>query len=321
MSTPSAHVQRSSRLSLDNSRLSLDMFKSRKRKGKPKNLRNSSRNDDEDDTDTANLLQDAKKRLKGETSNSEAVAASALPIYETKEENKSSKDLATSTAHHLPKETLEKTEEATAERGKDGIFRDKTRNKFHAGPVRAAGNIRVTARFDYDPSICKDYKETGFCGFGDTCIYLHDRGDTLAGWQLEKQWEEQQRKKKEAQEKEISKFVSSMGPQADGDASDGGDAVTTKDGIPFACYTCREYFKNPVVTICDHYFCEACIMQHVRSVGDACPICQKDTGSMFNQPTRLEAKKRRILGSSRSQLENSWQEYAIAFQSMQQKDS
>ena len=34
------------------------------------------------------------------------------------------------------------------------------------GPVRAPANLRATVRWDYQPDICKDYKETGFCGFG-----------------------------------------------------------------------------------------------------------------------------------------------------------
>jgi RING finger protein 113A len=34
------------------------------------------------------------------------------------------------------------------------------------GPMRAPANIRASVRWDYQPDICKDYKETGFCGFG-----------------------------------------------------------------------------------------------------------------------------------------------------------
>ncbi|PNF42031.1 RING finger protein 113A [Cryptotermes secundus] len=34
------------------------------------------------------------------------------------------------------------------------------------GPIRAPANLRTTVRWDYQPDICKDYKETGFCGFG-----------------------------------------------------------------------------------------------------------------------------------------------------------
>ena len=33
------------------------------------------------------------------------------------------------------------------------------------GPVRAPTFIRSTTFFDYKPDICKDYKDTGFCGY------------------------------------------------------------------------------------------------------------------------------------------------------------
>ena len=44
-------------------------------------------------------------------------------------------------------------------------------------------------RWDYAPDICKDYKETGFCGFGDSCKFMHDRSDYKFGWQLEREME------------------------------------------------------------------------------------------------------------------------------------
>lgn len=34
------------------------------------------------------------------------------------------------------------------------------------GPMRAPANVRATVRWDYQPDLCKDYKETGYCGFG-----------------------------------------------------------------------------------------------------------------------------------------------------------
>lgn len=43
----------------------------------------------------------------------------------------------------------------------------------------------LLSRFDYQPDICKDYKETGFCSYGDSCKFMHDRGDYKSGWELE----------------------------------------------------------------------------------------------------------------------------------------
>lgn len=54
------------------------------------------------------------------------------------------------------------------------------------GPLRASQHVRTTVRFDYQPDICKDYKETGYCGYGDACKFVHDRGDYKSGWELER---------------------------------------------------------------------------------------------------------------------------------------
>jgi RING finger protein 113A len=170
----------------------------------------------------------------------------------------------------------------------------------------------MTSRFDYQPDICKDYKDTGFCGYGDTCIYLHDRGDTLSGWQLEEQWQEQQKLKQQQQQAEMEAF-------ADGNVisnnnktkKEGSAVVLTEDGLPFACHICRQPFTDPIVTSCGHYFCEACIVEQMRSSLSSdsthCPICRKDTHGVLNQPTKLLAKKRRLVGANAS-----WKEFADA---------
>lgn len=54
------------------------------------------------------------------------------------------------------------------------------------GPLRASTNVRTSIRVDYQPDLCKDYKETGYCGYGDACKFLHDRGDYKAGWEIER---------------------------------------------------------------------------------------------------------------------------------------
>ena len=42
-------------------------------------------------------------------------------------------------------------------------------NKFTGtqGPIRAQLFARSSVRWDYQPDVCKDYKQTGFCGYGD----------------------------------------------------------------------------------------------------------------------------------------------------------
>jgi hypothetical protein len=54
------------------------------------------------------------------------------------------------------------------------------------GPLRASTNVRMSIRVDYQPDLCKDYKETGYCGYGDACKFLHDRGDYKAGWEIDR---------------------------------------------------------------------------------------------------------------------------------------
>lgn len=101
--------------------------------------------------------------------------------------------------------------------------------KMTHGPIRATANVRTITLMDYQPDVCKDYKETGFCGYGDSCKFLHDRGDYLAGWQMDKV-----------------------------DPSSGQPVVDEEDEeeeVPFACLICREPFTDPVVTKCGHYFC------------------------------------------------------------------
>ncbi|KAM3955623.1 RING finger protein mdlc isoform 2-T2 [Aphomia sociella] len=133
------------------------------------------------------------------------------------------------------------------------------------GPIRAPANLRATVRWDYQPDICKDYKETGFCGFGDSCKFLHDRSDYKHGWQLERE--------------EI-------------EAAAGGDSdyeVHSDDELPFRCFICRGSFTDPVVTKCKHYFCEKCALDNYKKSA-RCFICNTQTGGVFNPAKELEAK-------------------------------
>ncbi|CRK95673.1 CLUMA_CG009131, isoform A [Clunio marinus] len=118
------------------------------------------------------------------------------------------------------------------------------------GPMRAPSNIRSTVRWDYQPDICKDYKETGFCGFGDSCKFLHDRSDYKYGWQLELE------EKAKASKKDY---------EIDSDDDDKKYEINSdEEDLPFKCLICRKSFEDPVVTKCQHYFCEKCALERYQ---------------------------------------------------------
>jgi len=145
---------------------------------------------------------------------------------------------------------------------------------IRAGPVRASSHIRVTARFDYQPDLCKDFKETGYCGYGDACKFMHDRGDYKSGWQLEREWDEQEK----------IKVADRASGKRSGDPEPKPEAEED-DEIPFACFVCRRAFTNPVVTKCKHFFCEKCALEnHAKT--KKCFVCNEPTGGIFNVPSK-----------------------------------
>lgn len=181
--------------------------------------------------------------------------------------------------------TGKKTDEdiATAVRedlGGDVNPHSKTKKPF--GPMQAPAHIRTSVRVDYQADICKDYKETGYCGFGDACKFLHDRSDYKAGWQLERDWAEREKIRRE-------KIMKGEDPDENSPHGTGTAKDVDEDGLPFACYICRNEFKQPVVTVCNHYFCEQCALNHMAS-DSTCAICKKQLSGTLNVATKLAAK-------------------------------
>ncbi|GAA5991754.1 hypothetical protein JCM5350_000597 [Sporobolomyces pararoseus] len=169
----------------------------------------------------------------------------------------------------------------------DGLYRG-TQGEKHKlpkafGPIKGGpANVRTITLTDYQPDVCKDYKETGFCGFGDTCKFLHDRGDYLHGWQLDNSF--------------LSNSAASgsfMAKQAarDGNGPEGGgDSDDEAEDLPFACLICRKPFgPEPVVTLCGHYFDSACAIKRFAKTGK-CFACGASTNGVFNRATKLIAK-------------------------------
>ncbi|CAF1319981.1 unnamed protein product [Rotaria sordida] len=175
------------------------------------------------------------------------------------------------------------------------------RNK---GPIRAPAHLRVSVRWDYQPDICKDYKETGYCGFGDSCKFLHDRSDYKHGWQLEQEWKEQSygavddnsqkylvgdKDNRSAAWNAFSSGNKNQSHRQHHDQAESDDEEQDEDGLPIRCSICRNAFKEPVITKCRHYFCESCALSHFR-VSPGCAVCQAATGGLFMPAKEIVAK-------------------------------
>lgn len=128
------------------------------------------------------------------------------------------------------------------------------------GPLKVSGYARNITRFDYQPDICKDYLETGYCGYGDTCKFLHDRSDTKQSWQLDKEWDEKQKQKaKDTKEAALAEEIAKQ---------------------PVVCAICHGTMVSPVQAACGHQYCESCALR--RAATDLkCATCGKDTGGSF----------------------------------------
>ncbi|TFY81974.1 hypothetical protein EWM64_g2035 [Hericium alpestre] len=164
----------------------------------------------------------------------------------------------------------------------DGLYHGQKAYKTHikksqevpksmrTGPQRSSGStIRTVTIVDYQPDVCKDYKETGFCGFGDTCKFLHDRGTYLQGWQLDK-----------------------LAANPKKEIDDNSDSDSDEEDIPFACIICRKPYTEPVVTRCGHYLCSACAIKRFAKT-PKCAACGAPTGGIFNRAEKVLEKIRK----------------------------
>lgn len=180
------------------------------------------------------------------------------------------------------------------------------------GPTRGMSNVRSTMRIEYwaacsgtDGGICKDYKETGYCGWGDSCKFLHDRSDYKSGHVIEREWEQKQKaiekKKREQWEKKALK-------QANGedgaDASSGNDSDSDDEELPSSCNNCGEKWADcsstPVQTVCGCHFCEDCAMGHYART-PKCYKCGAPTHGIFNTCDALEEKIKRMKAAAKEQ--------------------
>ncbi|KAJ5794870.1 Zinc finger RING-type [Penicillium paradoxum] len=152
------------------------------------------------------------------------------------------------------------------------------------GPIKAPTNVRTVTVTDFAPDVCKDWKQTGYCGFGDSCKFLHSREAYKQGWELDRDWEINT-KGKQLTGRVVSQRKGA-GKAVEDDEDDDEDELL--ESIPFACLICRKSYREPIITKCGHYFCESCALQRYRK-NPSCAACGEGTGGVFNVAKKLNA--------------------------------
>lgn len=246
---------------------------------------------DQDDNTSAVFKKRAKrtssrKRLRTASNEQEEDASSTTRILSNSADSRHTKRNRNAwTREHYavdPESVTPQKDTATAERTDvGGVISESTKPRKPFGPLSAPAHIRTSVRMDYQADICKDYKETGYCGFGDACKFLHDRSDFTAGWKLERDWAAQEKRRRE-------RVMLGLDP----DEKSPGEDDREKDGddsLPFACHVCRKDFINPVMTRCGHYFCEECAIERMQ-INPSCPVCKAHLDGTLNVAKKLIAK-------------------------------
>lgn len=66
-----------------------------------------------------------------------------------------------------------------------------------------------------------------------------------------------------------------------------------EEDLPFKCLICRKSFDNPVVTKCQHYFCEKCALERYRKSA-RCFVCNHQTSGVFNPAKKLAERLKMV---------------------------
>lgn len=254
------------------------MFKKRSLKGnsRTKVIKRDDESESESDQDTVLI---SKKQKTTDTSTAPQINKQAIsnnqPLKDPSlTKNNSATKVDILNQEIIDKERLRKTQGQDHE--DDGLYKGQSNYKQLVpskstmdvkGPKRVASNIRSTMVFDFQRDICKDFRDTGFCGYGDSCKFMHSRDDFKAGWKLNTDWKLEE---------------------------NGKDQLDNVKDIPFKCVLCKDDYKKPVVTNCEHYFCEQCYLKRFKKGLGNCFICQKPTNGIVKPARNLNDVMKKI---------------------------
>jgi RING finger protein 113A len=253
-----------------------------------------------DDDDGSGGVQDKSTDSRGSTKEQTASGSSGgaghLPrlLVPGREGRKRRLEHASESSSSLP-ETASVPEQARSNGGKDdpaggsenSLGSDSAasaRNEPQKRSRQLAPNLReqeAPVYQDTRPMVCKEFAEKGVCRYGLTCIFLHDRTSYYDKWK-EKVLERRRSAK-------LATFQAKL--------------------ISEHCSICKDSYTEPVVTLCDHYFCSRCIIERYENAdGDAgaegtaesalaagllCPLCSEPLNGIFNLAYDLQDRLHR----------------------------
>ncbi|KAG7843361.1 hypothetical protein KL942_000457 [Ogataea angusta] len=94
----------------------------------------------------------------------------------------------------VKKEQDEETQlEVHGDQSKDAIKKKSDRYNIK----QLSSSIKTNTVIDYQPDVCKDFLKNGYCGYGDTCKFLHYRDEfKVVKNPKKREWEEVLKKNK-----------------------------------------------------------------------------------------------------------------------------
>jgi hypothetical protein len=166
-----------------------------------------------EDTDLELEIQIARKEQGSEVdttnNDNELPVTSEEPVEinnrtETGKKNASfNPDLIVDEQHQLLKENKEKLKNSSKIQEKDadgnklytGMISKQSKKEVLVKPV--SSHVKQNFIMDYQRDVCKDFLKNGYCGFGDTCKFLHYREEfkTIES-KNEKEWETAAKRRK-----------------------------------------------------------------------------------------------------------------------------